>query len=88
MLSEVLPLMLGGVKVREELQSERDLADNLEMVLEMEKIQDVDWWFSAAHHPEFSHTVQGTSLTLKHRLCKCCSTLRPSLLYVQACLRN
>lgn len=88
MLFEVLFLMLGGVKVREELQFERDLADNLEMVLEMEKIQDVDWWFFVVYYFEFFYIVQGISLILKYRFCKCCSILRFSFLYVQVCLRN
>ena len=34
--------MLERVKLQEKLQSEKDLADKLEMVLEMEKIQDMD----------------------------------------------
>ena len=41
-MTDVLPLMLGEVKVRENLQSEEGLADILETVLEMEKIQDID----------------------------------------------
>lgn len=34
---DVLPLMLGGVNVQKKLQSERELADHLEMILDMEK---------------------------------------------------
>ena len=58
--------MLGEVKVRENLQSEEGLADILETVLEMEKIQDIDWWSSKIYRPPISNTVQGTSLSLKH----------------------
>lgn len=41
-MTDVLAVMLGGVKVWENLQSEEGLADILETVLEMEKIRDID----------------------------------------------
>lgn len=50
--------MLGEVKVREKLQTEWDLAGNLEMVPEMEKIQAIDGG-SLSLSSQFSHTAEG-----------------------------
>lgn len=42
--------------MREQLQPERDLADTLDMFLEMEKIQDIGWWFLSLSPPACPHS--------------------------------